>query len=762
MNKAITDGLMLMPPPFSAGLDVWSSEDGTPGSPTYEGAANAAFVPSDADFGGCLELQKTEAVQRLRYMGETPILPGCYLRVRVRLKAISGNLPEVRIAGWAGGAGNAHVADVPQQGDEVALEAYGEVVTVSAIIGTGSRPGVDLAWGLEPIYGHFGIDLTGPTGGVVRIDDIEIEDVTAVFHRKMMDWVDVKDYGAAGDGVTDDHAAFLAADAAAQGRQILVPEGGYHIGAHLTLNAPVRFEGTLVMAPDTRLQLTRSYDFPTYQAAFGSDDLGFRKAMQALFHFTDHVTLDLKGRRVRLEAPVDVHATANNLAMFEMRRCLTNGMIDIQEGPAWDSATWTRQATYDPAQPRRLSDVANVAQIAVGARVSGAGVGREVYVTETNPGAGTITLSQPLFDAEGTQSYTFTRDRYALDFSGFDKFSKFEITEIEFLLKGEASGMMLAPEGLTHRMADCVFNRPRDRGITSIGRGCQGLLVDRCQFLSDEMPVPAQDRTSVAMNINANDAKIRNNRAVMFAAFCVANGSGHLFVGNHFFQGDSEPQGLRQAGLVLTQTNVKTTITGNYIDNCAIEWTNEHSADPAQLGFSFGGLTITGNIFTCNGVAPFFRWLVIKPFAPGHFVNGLNISGNVFRTINGAVERVEMVDTTHADLNYAMFRNISVQGNAFNGVDQRMANPVTLRHDQNTAQGAWTINVGPYLPFGGWARNVTAIVPEGEITGPNDERRTDFPYASTQMGAENSEVRINWASASKGRVLVTARVDNPV
>ena len=84
MNMAITDGLALMPPPFSAGLTQWSREDGTPGSASYAGAGNAALVPSDQDFGGCLELQKTETVQRLRHKGETPIQPGLYLRVTAR------------------------------------------------------------------------------------------------------------------------------------------------------------------------------------------------------------------------------------------------------------------------------------------------------------------------------------------------------------------------------------------------------------------------------------------------------------------------------------------------------------------------------------------------------------------------------------------------------------------------------------------------------------------------------------------------------
>ena len=84
MNKAITDGVLLMPPAFGTGLDVWSSGDGTPGSDTYANAANAAFVPADQDFGGCLEVHKATSITRLRYMGETPLLPGCYLRVSAR------------------------------------------------------------------------------------------------------------------------------------------------------------------------------------------------------------------------------------------------------------------------------------------------------------------------------------------------------------------------------------------------------------------------------------------------------------------------------------------------------------------------------------------------------------------------------------------------------------------------------------------------------------------------------------------------------
>ena len=128
MNKAITDGVLLMPPAFANGLDVWSSGNGTPGSSSYDGAINAALVPADQDFGGCLELQKTAAVQKVRYMGETPLLPGCYLRITARVKAIGGSLPGVRIAGWAGGAGGTHVNDVIEVGPTETLATYGNVV----------------------------------------------------------------------------------------------------------------------------------------------------------------------------------------------------------------------------------------------------------------------------------------------------------------------------------------------------------------------------------------------------------------------------------------------------------------------------------------------------------------------------------------------------------------------------------------------------------------------------------------------------------
>ncbi|MEZ5888046.1 MAG: glycosyl hydrolase family 28-related protein [Paracoccaceae bacterium] len=765
MNKVITDGIVLMPAPFEAGLSQWSRTDGTPGSPTYQGFADAALVPADQDFGSCLELQKNAVTMSLRYMGDTPILPGCYLRVTAKVKAMSGNLPSVRIAAWAGVNASTHLTGVVEVGPSVALTAYGRVETVSAIIGIGFRQGVDMSWGTTATLGHFGIDLTGPTGGVVRVDDIFIEDITDAFLRTMMDWVDVRDYGAKGDGVTDDSAAVEAADAdaLATGRTVLFSKGTFRLANDVQIDSDCRFEGTVTMPVDKRLALTRGFNLPLYAEAFGSEELGFKKAFQALLNFADHDALDLGGRRVEVTAPIDMQAAVNNKTSFTTRRVIRNGQFNVISGAAWTPTVVTSQASYSAASAKTLSAVANIANVPVGALVTGAGVGREVYVTAKNVGNGTLTLSQPLYGAPGTQTYTFTRFKYVLDFSGFAQIEKMILDDIDIQCNGQASAVMLAPSGGIFQMRDCFVTAPKDRGVTSIGDGCQGMLIDRCQFLSNESSLRSQDRTSIAFNVNANDVKVRENRVVHFRHFGVLAGTGHLVVGNHWFQGDTETQGVRVAGLVFANTNLKSTVTGNYVDNSFIEWTNEYESNPAFVAqLSFGGLTITGNTFTCNDVAPWFRWIRIKPYGAGHFVQGLNVSGNVFRSLNGAIDRVEGIDTTFADLDRSRMRNVLFTGNTFTGITQNVENPVLHAHDQSTAATVWTTQPGAFLPFGGWARNVESICAEGAITGPVGEIRTEMPYLQVEQGASKDQVTVVWPQPSKGRLLMRVRMDNPL
>ncbi|MEM1250044.1 MAG: hypothetical protein AAGK22_26985, partial [Acidobacteriota bacterium] len=155
----------------------------------------------------------------------------------------------------------------------------------------------------------------------------------------------------------------------------------------------------------------------------------------------------------------------------------------------------------------------------------------------------------------------------------------------------------------------------KDRGVTSAGQGCQGMQIDRCQFISQEQPLRVQDRVSIGFNANCSDIKVRDNRAVKFLHFGVLGGPGNIISGNHFFQGDDETNGLRSAGLIITRTNARTTLTSNYIDNCFVEWGNEHDAAPELQGeFSFHGLSVNSNMFFASNATPFMKFILIKPY----------------------------------------------------------------------------------------------------------------------------------------------------
>ncbi|MBA84543.1 glycosyl hydrolase family 28-related protein [Thalassobius sp. S69A] len=760
MNKAITDGVVFMPTPFEAGLDVWSSGEGTPGSDTYDGAVNAAFVPADQDFAGCLELQKTTSTQLLRYMGETPIYPGCYLRITARVKAISGNLPSVQISGWAGDGNNDLVTGLTRVGTSVDLTSYGEVVEISAIVGSGNRGGVDMIWPDPVIYGHFGLNITGPNGGVIRVDDIVIEDITEAYLRSMLDWVDVRDFGAIGNGVTDDTAAFEAADDAADGRIVLISAGTYYLGSDVTFSNRVRFEGTVTMPDAAMLSLTKNFDLPTYIDAFDNEELAFKKAFQSLLNNSDHESLDLGGRRISVSGPIDMQAAVNNRTEYATRRQIRNGQFYAENNANWDTESFTSTATYNANNPTTLTNVTNVANIPIGALVWANGVGREVYVRAKNNATQEITLSRPLYDAVGTQTYSFTRFKYILDFSGFQKLSKFMISDVEFQCGGRSSGILLAPAGLTFHLKDSFMTAPKDRGISSPGEGCQGMLIDRCQFLSDEGGTRAQDRVSIALNANANDVKLRNNRITKFRHFAVLAGTSSIISGNHWFQGDSELEGLRTSGLVLTSPHNRATIDGNYIDNCFVEWTNEHDPAPEfNSEFSFSALNISNNVFQSIDSASWFRFIVIKPHGSGHFINGLNVTGNVFRSIHGVLDRVDRVDTSFADLDFGRMRNIVVKGNSFNNIEQGIENPLVLDHEQNTPNDTWTVYCAGPLPFGGYARNVESVVARSRIRDGGGSDNFAMPWVSTEEGANRDQVQLHWPENVEGDVTVVVRMD---
>ena len=183
-----------------------------------------------------------------------------------------------------------------------------------------------------------------------------------------------------------------------------------------------------------------------------------------------------------------------------------------------------------------------------------------------------------------------------LDFTGFEVLAKFILHNIEFQCQEQCSAIMLANAGTIFTVRDCFISRPKDRGITSMGGGCQGMFIERCQFLSAENDLPVSQRRTIALNVNANDVKLRNCRAERFRNFAVLTGQNHLIIGNHFFQGDTVAGGIRSAGVVIAEAYASCIFANNYVDNAFLEWTNERDPSPGfNGGFSFSSLDVTSN-----------------------------------------------------------------------------------------------------------------------------------------------------------------------
>jgi hypothetical protein len=177
MVASLASDLDLTPPAFGEGLSDWSRGDGTPNAPTYETDECARVATGDADFGECLELRKVDPVQRLRYMGELPLRRGAVIEVRARIKALRGPLPGVRIAAWPGGFGGKGLPDLEQEGPETRLFAHEAVVEIRATLGRSVGGEADLSWDERALYAHVGLDLIGPTGGVVRIENLAVREI---------------------------------------------------------------------------------------------------------------------------------------------------------------------------------------------------------------------------------------------------------------------------------------------------------------------------------------------------------------------------------------------------------------------------------------------------------------------------------------------------------------------------------------------------------------------------------------------------------
>ena len=87
---------------------------------------------------------------------------------------------------------------------------------------------------------------------------------------------------------------------------------------------------------------------------------------------------------------------------------------------------------------------------------------------------------------------------------------------------------------------------------------------------------------------------------------------------------------------------------------------------------------------------------------------------------------------------------------------------MTVKHVQSSAADTWTVDASAYLPFGGRARTVPAVVMETPPTTAAGAPRADAPYVQVEQGSAGAQAYLRWLTAVKGTAQVTVRCDNPI
>ena len=140
-------------------------------------------------------------------------------------------------------------------------------------------------------------------------------------------------------------------------------------------------------------------------------------------------------------------------------------------------------------------------------------------------------------------------------------------------------------------------------------------------------------------------------------------------------------------------------------------------------------------------------------------LSDLNVNGNTFRAINGAIDRFVAVDTTLSDLDREQFFQIQFHGNNFNNITTQSTNTLRLTHHQNSATTRWTVDTAHRLPFQAQCLDADTLIAKSPLLTPSGVRRHALPYIEPQSGSDKDLAAIVWPEAVKGKVGLQLRCD---
>ena len=391
---------------------------------------------------------------------------------------------------------------------------------------------------------------------------------------RFSDIINVKDFGAVGDGVTDDTAAIQAAlNASNNVEPVLIPKGNYVLTSTLTAFCPVIFNGVISVSSlsSVRFKLkSQPIVFNDYRKIYMGTQwtnpnsllagIALQRAVDELAESLRYHTLDGEGASVALGHSIKVNSFPA-AGLFGRYKTIQNLTVVLR------SDFGIRNTT--------------------------------------------------------TQVVTQSAQAYAFDISAPTAPKAFGFSFNNVTIYGQKYGNGIyygSQNGIDATIENCNLVNFYEKGITSI----HPIKISKCQLGGGEFVLRDADRITTGIELYAGDSEILDTTVSYCKTGIYTEGGTLVLMGTHIFNGSTDN---KSPILWVNNPNADMRATGCYFDNGPI-WIYPLSSGSD----TFGRCIFDSSVFTWASKSAGNRsWVVAKPTQPGAKLRGIITTGCQFR-----------------------------------------------------------------------------------------------------------------------------------